>query len=447
MPSTTPDRLLTLQRLAGNAAVARAVEEERHEHGPGCAHERTAVEQPSLQRSSVSEALLSPARPLESRIRERAEQGLGMDLGDVRVHSGPVAQRSALEFGARAYTTGKDIVVGPGGADDETMYHELTHVHQQSLGPVAGADNGTGTKVSHKDDPFERHAADSGRQLAQGIAPSLSVPGVGSHNDPVQRAASTSARPAAGAGTTVQRMPRSSGDEMEVDSTPDYSSGPDASHDNDSEGYEWEETEYLAERSRADRDTTADPQPAAGFGKSKHGINPKKLKTLRHDKHNRQAPELKYRKDDKPLFRFDKRSPEQIMDEGFKSWNEEVPRSLRLYQKELHKTGFVSATRSAGDYVPDWARQPDGSAYRYQMNPPGGIDLVDSLGTVSFAQQQEVVFWKGVRPEFVSGFDKVDASGNVVESMNRSEWKRHKSEKGKGKGKDRRSPSPMDIDG
>lgn len=458
MPSTQANRLLTLQRLAGNAAVARAVEEERHEHGPGCAHERSAAEQPSVQRSSVADALQSPGSPLDSRIRETAEQGLGMDFSDVRVHSGPVAQRSAVELGARAYTTGKDIVVGPGGVDDETMFHEITHVHQQSMGPVAGTDNGAGTKVSHQDDPFERHAADSGRKLALGIAPSLSVPGAGSHDGPVQRAASTSA------GAVVQRMPRSSGDEMDVDqaheysSAPEYSSGAEVSYDNDSEGYEADPQDYFAERGRAERDTTGDPQPAAGFGKSKHGINPKKLKTLRHDKHGREAPELKYRKDNKPLYRFDGRGPETIMVEGFKPWNEELPRSLRLYQKELHKTGFVSATRSPGDYVPDWARQPDGTAYRYQMNPPGGIDLVDTLGTVSFAQQQEVIFWKGVRPEFVARVDRVDAQGNVLESMSRADWKRHMSgqgqgqgqghdKKGKGKSKKHRSPSPMDIDG
>lgn len=477
-PSASANRLLTLQRLAGNAAVARAVEEERHEHGPGCAHEQSAAEQPSVQRSSVADALQSPGSPLDSRIRATAEQGLGMDFSDVRVHSGPVAQRSAVELGARAYTTGKDIVVGPGGVDDETMFHEITHVHQQSMGPVAGTDNGAGTKVSHQDDPFERHAADSGRKLARGIAPSLSVPGAGSHDGPVQRAAGTSAEdglraggtpagPAAGA--VVQRMPGYSGDEMDVDqaheysSAPEYSSGAEVSYDNDSEGYEADPQDYYAERARADRDTTTDPQPAAGFGKSKRGINPKKLKTIRDDKRGkkadgkgRDAPELKYRKDNKPLYRFDGRGPETIMVEGFKPWNEELPRSLRLYQKELHKTGFVSATRSPGDYVPDWARQPDGTAYRYQMNPPGGIDLVDTLGTVSFAQQQEVIFWKGVRPEFVARVDRVDAQGNVLESMSRADWKRHMSGQGqgqgqgqghgKGKSKKHRSPSPMDID-
>ncbi|WP_329233193.1 DUF4157 domain-containing protein [Streptomyces sp. NBC_01460] len=204
VPATFAQRVRALQRAAGNAVVARAVEEERHQHGAACGHE--AAEQPpadasSAQLSSVMDAVRSPGRPLDSRLMERAEQGYGMSFRHVRVHSDPVAQSSATAFGARAYTTGHDIVVGPQGADDETMFHELDHVRQQSLGPVAGTDNGAGVAVSHQDDPFERHATANGRRMAQGAMPDLSGPGSG---------ASTGTA-GTGGGIAVARMMSSSG--------------------------------------------------------------------------------------------------------------------------------------------------------------------------------------------------------------------------------------------
>ncbi|MFD8810327.1 DUF4157 domain-containing protein, partial [Streptomyces sp. NPDC059627] len=129
-----------------------------------------------VQRDTVADAVRSPGRPLDPRIQKHAERGLGIDLGHVRVHSDAVAQRSAVQLSARAYTTGSDIIVGPQGADDETMYHELTHVKQQAAGPVAGSDDGSGARVSHPDDPFERQAGESGRQLARGAGPDLAAP-------------------------------------------------------------------------------------------------------------------------------------------------------------------------------------------------------------------------------------------------------------------------------
>ncbi|NKI41387.1 hypothetical protein [Streptomyces physcomitrii] len=58
-PASAPvQRMLALQRTAGNAAVSRAVEAERHAHGPGCGHaepaaapERRPQTQPSVQRA------------------------------------------------------------------------------------------------------------------------------------------------------------------------------------------------------------------------------------------------------------------------------------------------------------------------------------------------------------------------------------------------------------
>ncbi|MFI6124669.1 DUF4157 domain-containing protein [Streptomyces sp. NPDC051064] len=207
-PSTQAGRLLALQRMAGNAAVSRAIEEERHAHGPGCGHGEAAPsgEQPAVQRRvSVQEAISSPGSRPEPRILDKAQQAYGMSFDHVRLHTGPVAQRSAMEFNAVAYTTGSDIVSQKPHLDDETIFHELDHVRQQTMGPVAGTDNGAGAKVSHQDDPFEKQSAANGRKMAQGAAPDLSLPG---SSAPVQRAVES-----AGADTPeVQRVASETGE-------------------------------------------------------------------------------------------------------------------------------------------------------------------------------------------------------------------------------------------
>ncbi|MER6919108.1 hypothetical protein [Streptomyces spiralis] len=45
--------MLTLQRIAGNAAVARAVETGRHGHGPGCGHKNVEGTSPTAQRAAT----------------------------------------------------------------------------------------------------------------------------------------------------------------------------------------------------------------------------------------------------------------------------------------------------------------------------------------------------------------------------------------------------------
>ncbi|WP_406120620.1 DUF4157 domain-containing protein [Streptomyces sp. NBC_00989] len=191
-PAAALPPLSTLQQAAGNAAVTRAIQRARDERrgeeqhgGPEARAAERAV--PVQRRASVVDAVGSPGRPLEPRILQRAEQAYDMDFGHVRVHDDPVAQRSAEELGALAYTTGSHIVLGGGRVGDEVMYEEVDHVRQQALGPVPGTDNGRGEKVSHPDDPFERSAGANGRKLARGSAPDLSLPGAASPGGAVQR--------------------------------------------------------------------------------------------------------------------------------------------------------------------------------------------------------------------------------------------------------------------
>src|SRR5579862_5237416 len=75
--------------------------------------------------------------PLEPGLRRGLERGFGADLGDVRIHAGETAARSARRLGAAAYTVGNDVVFGaerwapqrPEGR--RLLAHELTHVLQQ----------------------------------------------------------------------------------------------------------------------------------------------------------------------------------------------------------------------------------------------------------------------------------------------------------------------------
>jgi hypothetical protein len=184
-PAAALPPLAALQQAAGNAAVSRAIQRARDEQHGGAGGTEAAV--PVQRRSSVVDAVGSPGRPLEPRILQRAERAYSMDFGHVRVHSDPVARRSAEELGALAYTTGSHIVLGDSRVEDEVMFEEVDHVRQQAFGPVPGTDNGRGEKVSHPDDPFERSAGANGRKLARGSAPDLSLPGAGAPGGAVQR--------------------------------------------------------------------------------------------------------------------------------------------------------------------------------------------------------------------------------------------------------------------
>lgn len=91
---------------------------------------------------AVHRALASPSRPLDAVTRTFLETRLGHGLGDVRVHTGAEAARSARAVGAAAYTVGDRIVFGEGRYRPDTLpglrllAHEAAHVAQQ--GPAPG---------------------------------------------------------------------------------------------------------------------------------------------------------------------------------------------------------------------------------------------------------------------------------------------------------------------
>jgi len=105
--------------------------------------------------ASVRDSLASSGQPLGADPRAYFEPRFGRPFGDVRVHVGAAASRSAKDIGALAYTVGSDIVFAGGafapGTDGgrRLIAHELAHVAQQT-----GAAPSAPT-LARKDDPNE----------------------------------------------------------------------------------------------------------------------------------------------------------------------------------------------------------------------------------------------------------------------------------------------------
>jgi hypothetical protein len=77
-------------------------------------------------------------KPLPDAVRSKMESAFGADFADVRVHTGPQADR----IGAIAFTIGNDLYFAPGRFQPDTipgqqlLGHELAHVLQQRQGRV-----------------------------------------------------------------------------------------------------------------------------------------------------------------------------------------------------------------------------------------------------------------------------------------------------------------------
>ncbi|MER5742934.1 DUF4157 domain-containing protein [Streptomyces sp. NPDC002225] len=197
----SPSALRSLQRSMGNAYVTGLIQRERHRHGPDRDDDREGVPEgarrdgsaggpvagPAVQRSTtVHEVLRGSGRAMDAPLRQEMETRLGADFSDVRLHTGAVAQRSAAEVGAHAYTSGNHIVLGRGGDSKHTLAHELTHVIQQRHGPVAGTDNGSGLSISDPSDRFERAAEANATRVMAKAPGELADPAPAPHG-PAQR--------------------------------------------------------------------------------------------------------------------------------------------------------------------------------------------------------------------------------------------------------------------
>jgi Domain of unknown function (DUF4157) len=114
--------------------------------------------------SAVRGVLGSGGSRLDTPTRSLMESRLGHDFGQVRIHRDASADTAARAMGARAFTSGTDVVFANGQYAPDTpagrhvLAHELSHVVQQRQGAVDGRSVGGGLSVSDPSDRFERAA-------------------------------------------------------------------------------------------------------------------------------------------------------------------------------------------------------------------------------------------------------------------------------------------------
>jgi hypothetical protein len=138
--------VMHLQRTAGNQGVVQMLAGDE-------------------ERSPVHDVVGSGGgSPLDSGTRTSMESAFGTSFEGVRVHTDAQASKSAESVGANAYTVGQDVVFRSGHYDpgtttgQRTIAHELSHVVQQSQGPVDGSEAAGGIRVSSPSDRFEQAA-------------------------------------------------------------------------------------------------------------------------------------------------------------------------------------------------------------------------------------------------------------------------------------------------
>ncbi|WUH98501.1 DUF4157 domain-containing protein [Spirillospora sp. NBC_00431] len=156
VPGVAPSAgsVMALQRLVGNAAVARmvsaqrAIGEESDEAGfDGPGFDEHA---PAVQRRRVEKVLRSPGRPLEEPVRAEIEARTGSSLGHVRVHTDTTAHEAAESIHAEAFTSGSDIAFRRGNYNPNSssgmrlIMHEALHAIDNQSKPATGFDNGEG---------------------------------------------------------------------------------------------------------------------------------------------------------------------------------------------------------------------------------------------------------------------------------------------------------------
>ncbi|MEY9936881.1 hypothetical protein ABH932_003557 [Streptacidiphilus sp. MAP5-52] len=188
-------RMLDLQQAAGNDAVARVVEQERHQHGPGCEHADPAVQraeaaerghahggaedtEPTSRRSLIDAAMATPSSPLPGPFLSKAKAFYRNDgLSAGRVHDNATAQRATAALGAHAMTIGSHIFLGPSAAGNtEILAHEASHLDKNLRGiRETGNDSGAGVTVTDPGQGSERAAAADGAAFASGAATAPSV--------------------------------------------------------------------------------------------------------------------------------------------------------------------------------------------------------------------------------------------------------------------------------
>ncbi|MGW0890085.1 scabin-related ADP-ribosyltransferase [Saccharopolyspora sp. NPDC002578] len=134
---------------------------------------------------------------------------------------------------------------------------------------------------------------------------------------------------------------------------------------------------------------------------------------------------LLWRTDDEMLYREDDRDYEAVFRSGLVPWEDSaLPASLDTHQTTIGlRTSFVSFSRSKA-FSAEWGdhrwnddydvnRRESDRIQVFEIDAPGGIDLVASLNRYAMPMQQEVVFPGGVRPEYIRGVELRHDDGRI----------------------------------
>jgi hypothetical protein len=138
-----------------------------------------AVHPPTVA-DAVATGLSAPATRLPPAVRRPMERRLGARLGEVGVHTGPAARRSAAALDARAYAAGQHVVLARDAdlTDPGTgvLAHELAHVAQNRRAVGSPPAN----RLARHDGGAEREAARAAAFAVAGLpAPPIRAAGQG----------------------------------------------------------------------------------------------------------------------------------------------------------------------------------------------------------------------------------------------------------------------------
>ena len=157
--------------------------------------------EPAVMTAVEASAALGPGEPLTPELRSQIQPHLERPLGEVRLHTSPIAQMLRAE----AFTTGQHIVFAPGRLDPTTpaglalLGHELTHLGQ----PLAfKIESGAGAVHEDSDEQAARQQEDKIRTVIENGWPQ---PAGREYRHTPQPHAPTTGIAAFGTGAAVQR--------------------------------------------------------------------------------------------------------------------------------------------------------------------------------------------------------------------------------------------------
>ncbi|PSQ15377.1 hypothetical protein BRD00_13820 [Halobacteriales archaeon QS_8_69_26] len=125
----------------------------------------------------VQSVVSSGGGGLDPSVRGEMESKMGADFSDVRVHTGPKANKAAEAIDAKAFTVGNHVAFNSGQYDPSssegkhTIAHELAHVRQQAdqtRRMVQRAQQGGDIEISDPSDPHEQEAERVAREVMAG---------------------------------------------------------------------------------------------------------------------------------------------------------------------------------------------------------------------------------------------------------------------------------------